>query len=100
MGKVAFKTQAELAAEAKQSWRESVKVSKFQATQALDDLGFLDQVEALMADPATPKKTVRAWKLAQEFRYMSPTVQEFKGKLGLTDAQLDQLFEHAETIEA
>lgn len=100
MGQVTFKTQAEIEQERLVSWREGATVSAFQATQALDDLGYLDQVEAMMADPATPKKTVRAWRKAQEFRYMSATVQEFKGKLGITDEQLDGLFQHAETIEA
>ena len=83
-----------------QSWRASTVASAFQAQQALDDFGYIEQVEAIMTDPATPAKTKRAWKLAQEFRRMSPTVLELAGALGLSEVEIDTLFQHALTIEA
>lgn len=100
MGQVSFKTQDELAAERLISWREGAEVSAFQAEQALADFGHLARVETLMNDPATSEKTRRAWSKAQVCRRMSPTVLEMATALGLTEAQLDALFEHAGTIEA
>ena len=100
MGQVNFKTPQEVADEQLANWRASASVSAFQAEQALDDMGHLDAVETLMADPATPKKTVRAWRKAQVFKRDSPTVLDMAGALGLTTEQLDALFEHAATIEA
>ena len=81
-------------------WREIISVSAFQAHQALDDFELYDQVEAIMASPDTPSKTRRAWRMATEFRRLSPTVLELAGVLGLNDEQLDELFSHALTIEA
>lgn len=83
-----------------QHFRETATVSEFQAKQALDDFGYLDRVEALIADPETPKRTRRAWQLAREYRRLSPTVQEIAELLMLTEEQLDELFKHALTIEA
>ncbi|MFJ5538526.1 hypothetical protein [Vreelandella titanicae] len=82
------------------SWRETTKVSRFQAKAALDAAGYLNQVEALMADPETPNQTKLAWAEAQEFRRASPTIAQMAGALGLSDEQLDDLFMHAITIEA
>ena len=100
MGQVNFKTQTQIADEALESWRTSTVVSAFQAQQALDDFGYIEQVGAIMSDAATPAKTKRAWRLAQEFRRMSPTVLELAGALGLSDVEIDALFQHALTIEA
>lgn len=75
-------------------------VSPFQAQAALDEIGKLAQVEALMTDPATPKKTKMAWNKATEFRRTSPTVLAMAQAIGLTSAQLDDLFIRAAQIEA
>ncbi|WP_206478082.1 hypothetical protein [Halomonas sp. KRD171] len=95
-----FITDEQAAQEALEAWREATVVSAFQAHQALDDFGYIDQVETIIADPDTPAKTRRAWKMAQEFRRMSPTVLELAAALELTAAQVDELFEYALTIEA
>lgn len=100
MGQVTFKTQDELAAEKLKNWRKSTKVSAFQALAALDQAGHLDQIETMMADSATPKKTKLAFEKAQEFRRESPTVLAIAEQLGLTDEDLDNLFEAAAQIEA
>lgn len=85
----------ELAAE-----RARMVVSRFQARAALHLAGLLDQVEALMADPATDPIARLAWQDAQEFRRLSPTIALMGGALGLTDADLDQLFIQAAQIDA
>jgi len=100
MGQVNFKTQSQITNEALEAWRASTVASAFQAQQALDDFGYIEQVEVIMTDAATPAKTKRAWKLAQEFRRMSPTVLELAGALGLSEVEIDALFQHALTIEA
>lgn len=81
-------------------FRETATVSAFQAHQALDDFGYIEQVETIIADPATLPKTRRAWQMATEFRRLSPTVLEIAAALELTDEQIDELFVHALSIEA
>lgn len=80
--------------------REGMVVSAFQAFAALDAAGYLDQVEAMMADPETPRVHRLAFQKAQEFRRTSDTVNAWKERLELTDQQVDELFEHAATIVA
>ena len=75
-------------------------VSRFQARAALHLAGLLDQVEALMADPATDTLARLAWTDATEFRRTSPTLLAMASALSLTDAQIDQLFITAAGIEA
>ena len=75
-------------------------VSSFQARAALYQMGLLDDVEALMASPSADPLAKLAWSNATEFRRNSPTVESMKPLLGLTDAQLDDLFRFASTIYA
>lgn len=75
-------------------------VSRFQARAALHLAGLLDDVEALMAAPETPALAKLAWADAQEFKRNSPTVQTMAAAIGLTEAQLDELFTTAAGIEA
>jgi len=100
MGTVIFKTQEELAAEALENWRENCEVSTFQAQAALTLAGYMENIEDLLADPATDPLTVLAWNKAQTFKRRSPTVLELAAVLGLTEQQLDDLFKFAATIEA
>jgi hypothetical protein len=74
-------------------------VSRFQARAALLAAGLLDDVDAIMADPATPALTRLAWAEAVEFRRASPTVSAMSEALGLTEAQVDDLFIAAAGIE-
>lgn len=76
------------------------KVSRFQARAALLGAGLLEQVETLMRAPETTARTRLAWQDAQEFRRDSPTVADMAVSLGLTDAELDDLFIAAVQIEA
>jgi len=75
-------------------------VSAFQAKAALLNAGLLDDVKELMAAPGTPAIAKLAWSEAVEFRRDSPTIAAMQGELGLTDAQVDDLFIVAYGIRA
>jgi hypothetical protein len=75
-------------------------VSRFQARAALHLAGLLDDVETMMAAPETPMLAKLAWADAQEFKRTSPSLLGIAGAIGLTDAQLDNLFTAAAGIEA
>lgn len=75
-------------------------VTRFQARAALHLAGHLQQIEALMSAPEMDMLARLAWQDAQEFRRTSPTVAAMAQALGLTDAQVDQLFITARGIEA
>lgn len=74
-------------------------VSPFQARAALMQFELLDDVTALMADPATPLLWALAWDTAQEFRRHSPLVLQLMGLLGLDESAADLLFTTAAGIE-
>lgn len=96
---VVAKTPEELAAELA-ARRAAMIVTPFQAKAALAQIGKLADVEALMSDPGTPILARLAWQEAIEFRRTSPTLLMLAAQFGLTDADLDNLFEVAATIEA
>lgn len=75
------------------------EVTRYQALAALHLNGRLEQVEALMADPATDTLTVLAWKNAQVFKRYSPLVLTMAQALGLSDQQVDALFIQAFQIQ-
>ncbi|MBF8177801.1 hypothetical protein [Herminiimonas contaminans] len=74
-------------------------ISRFQGIAQLHKAGLLDQVNAIMADPATDPLTVIAWNTVQEFRRQSPIILAMAPLLELTDEDLDQLFTLAAGIE-
>jgi hypothetical protein len=80
--------------------RQNMVVSRFQAKAALEAAGLLTQVETMMADAATPAVARLAWQDALEFRRLSPTILSMGSALGLTELQLDDLFEAAKGITA
>ena len=73
-------------------------VTRFQARAVLAAAGLLASVEAAIA--SADQFTQIAWADAQEFRRESPTMNGLAAVLGLTEAQLDDLFRQAATIEA
>lgn len=85
----------EITAEAR---RATMVVSRFQARAALHGAGLLDRVEAALAE-ADPLARI-AWADAQEFRRLSPTMTTLGAALGLTDTQIDALFDQAALIAA
>lgn len=78
--------------------RAKMVVSRFQARAALFNAGLLASVEAAVAEASQFVQI--AWADAQEFRRNSTTIATLKTAVGLTDAQLDQLFRDAALIEA
>jgi len=78
--------------------REYMVASRFQAMAALLDAGLLSQINAALAD-AGPLAQL-AWAEATEFRRNSPTIAGLSAGLGLTDAQVDDLFRAAMVIHA
>ena len=75
-------------------------VSRFQGLAALHIAGLLEQVEAIIANPATDPIVRLAWSNVQEFHRQSPMVATFATELEWTDDQIDDLFIMASGIEA
>ncbi len=73
-------------------------VSRFQGEAILLMDGFLDDVEALVAQ-GDPMMQL-AWKRAQEFRRTSPMVLQIAQTLNWTYEYLDDLFIRASAVEA
>lgn len=92
--------QAAYTAQRLEQKRQSMVVTPFQAKAALLDAGLLDDIETLMADPATDRTVVLAWNNVTEFRRLSPMVAGIASALGWTDERLDALFEAAAQISA
>lgn len=67
-------------------------VSPYQARIALLNAGLLERVEALMSDPSTPQAAKIAWEYATEWDRSSDFISSLGPSLGLTDADIDNLF--------
>ena len=83
-----------------QNWRNSTACTPFQGRMALVNASLMTQVEAIIADAATPQETKIAWEYALEWRRMSPMIVTLGATLNLTDSQIDDLFKDAQTIVA
>ena len=86
------------AAAVQEALRSQMVVSRFQARAALHLAGHLPAVESAIA--AADPITQMAWKDAQEFRRNSPTILAMASALGMSDAQVDDLFIAASEIVA
>jgi hypothetical protein len=75
-------------------------VTRFQAKAALHQAGLLPTIEAYMAAQTTPVLVRLAWVDAQEFQRASGLLVDAAKALGLTNAELDQLFVAASEIRA
>lgn len=84
-------TTAEIAAE--------LTVTRFQARAALMQAGLLGDVEAAVAASDDPFIHL-AWAESVEFPRASPTIATLAAAIGLSDAEIDQLFIAASTITA
>ena len=71
-------------------------VSRFQARAALYSAGYYDQINEIMA--TAPMIHQIAWNDASEFHRDSALVQSMSAALGLTSAQVDDLFRAASKI--
>ena len=70
--------------------RARMVVSKWQAKEALRLSGLL--ASATAAVNAADERTQLAWSEVQQFERNSPTIAAVAGVLGLSDAQVDDLF--------
>jgi protein-disulfide isomerase-like protein with CxxC motif len=74
-------------------------VTSFRGKAALLQAGLLSTVEAMMANPMTPEIHRLAWIEGADFVRSSNLINGMGAALGLTSAQIDHLFDVAETIE-
>lgn len=100
MGTITFKTQDQIEQERLESWRESCKISRFQARHTLRVFGLLDMVEDYMASNEASDLEKDAWADAQEFRYNSPMINTLCAAFGIDSEMKDQLFRYGESVEA
>ena len=75
-------------------------VSRFQGRASLANAGHFTTVNNYMSSLPVDNLQRLAWEDAQEFRRNSPTVSAMQTLLGLSDAEIDDLFTDAATIEA
>lgn len=75
------------------------EVTPYQARMALLNAALLETVETLMADPNTPTAAKIAWEYATVIQRHSPFISTLGPALGLTEAQIDDLFRFAATVE-
>lgn len=78
--------------------RAAMRVSRFQAMAALLDAGLLSKVNTALDDAGQLAQL--AWAEATEFHRNSPTIAGLAAGLGLTEAQVDDLFRAAAKIIA
>lgn len=74
----------------------SISVTPYQIREALNMLGLRAAVESAVAAGSQSLKD--KWQFAQEFKRDNPTVIELGLALGKTDAEMDALFQLAETL--
>ena len=67
-------------------------VSPYQARMALHSAGLLISVDALMADSQTDPAAKIAWEYATSIERRSPFISALAPALGLSDAQIDDIF--------
>jgi hypothetical protein len=72
-------------------------VSTFQAKAALAIVGLYDAVDAYMKLDTTDRLTKLKWEYST-FKRDDPSVLAIGQALGITDSQMDELFELARTI--
>lgn len=72
-------------------------ISRFQARVALRNAGMLTQVENVVA--ASDELTQMAWADTVQWNRDSPTINALATQIGLTQPQIDTLFEAASKIE-
>lgn len=76
------------------------EVSRFQARAALLQAGLMEEIEGYMRLDTTDSFVKLAWSDAQVFKRASPLVSTIGSLFGLSEAQIDDLFIFAATIQA
>jgi len=75
-----------------QQSRKGASLSRADFKLGLLDMGELDNVQALMDDPATDPRIKIMWEDSGRLERMHPDLLRLANELGYTDAQLDELF--------
>lgn len=78
--------------------RLSMVCTNYQARQVLVLAGLYDSVQSAMNDPNVDISAKLAWEYAANFYRISPFISSIAQSLGLSDEQLDDLFEQAMSI--
>lgn len=73
-------------------------VTPWQARTALAQQGLLDDIEALIDSLGPSNPAHIAWHYAERIRRDSPLIAALQSQIGLTDAQLDDLFALAKSL--
>ncbi len=74
-------------------------ITSYQAKCALADAGLYEMVEVAINAPDTPVRIKLAWREGLNFQRNNPMILLLTDKLGLTDEQVDALFNAALAIE-
>ena len=72
--------------------RQAASLSRADFKLGLLEMGELDAVKSVMADPETPERVVIMWEDSGRFERMHPDLLSFAEVMGYTDEQLDELF--------
>ena len=78
--------------------RKEMVCSNYQARVVLYQVGMIDTIEQIMNSSGVDPLAKYAWEYATEFKRDSPFVLSIGSGIGLTDNQLDQLFEQARSV--
>lgn len=73
-------------------------VTPWQMRKALNATGKRSLVDAMLANQQTPRDVIDGWEVASEWRRNDPVLLMMAGQLGMTDAEIDDLFRLAATL--
>lgn len=77
-----------------------LKITAYQALVVLDEEGLYPAIEALINHPDTPARIKFAWQRGLDIERNNPMVLFVIEKLGISEAQMDVLFEKALLVKA
>lgn len=92
------KAAADAAAAVEAARKANRSLSPVQIRFAASQLGLRDAIEALVADPATPRAFRDYWEYSTEYRRSHPIWPEALALIGKTEADLDALYDLGETL--
>lgn len=78
--------------------RKAMVVSPRQFRLAMLAAGLLDDAEAIVAAPETPRAVKISWEYAVSFERLSPLIDQFSALMGKTPEEVDAVFEAAALI--
>jgi hypothetical protein len=90
--------EADAAVEAEAARKRKRVLTPLQIRMAADRMRIRDAIETVVADPATPRVVMDYWEYSPSYPRSSPVWAEVLPLLGFTEADLDQLFDLAETL--